>query len=159
MGQLDMSGRGRIGIAGAIWVFYGLVLFLGHRIGRAGMVRLLLAIIVVHLVVDYTLKPWVTRPRPPLVMPDMHVIGEIPETWSFPSGHAAHAAAGALVLTSTYPNATAAWLTWLAAAGVGVARVYLGVHYPLDALAGAAIGLFWGAAALRVPLPKPHRIQ
>jgi undecaprenyl-diphosphatase len=149
----------RVGIAGVIWIVYGLVLFLRHRIGRAGLIRLLLAIVVVHLVVDYALKPWVDRSRPPVAMPDLEAIGAIPETRSFPSGHTAHAVAGALVLTALYPSAAAAWLTWLAAAVVGLARVYLGVHYPLDAFAGAIVGLCCGAAALRVPLPGQHHVQ
>src|SRR5690606_32753391 len=86
-------------------------------------------------------------------MPGLPVFGTVPETPSFPSGHAANAVASAFVLTTAYPRTAAVWFTWLAAAIVGVARVYLGVHYPLDALAGAVVGLCCGAVARGMPLP------
>jgi undecaprenyl-diphosphatase len=64
---------------------------------------------------------------------------------SFPSGHAATSAAGALILAFLLGRA-GVWLGLLAVA-IGFSRVYVGVHYPLDVLAGAALGLAVGAAA------------
>ena len=57
---------------------------------------------------------------------------------SFPSGHAATSAAGALVLALTVRR----WIPFLVllAAGIAFSRVYVGVHYPLDVLGGAIIG-------------------
>jgi undecaprenyl-diphosphatase len=144
----------RVGIGGGIWLAGGLLLFLTHRISRGGFVRLILAIVLVHLVVDYTLKPSVGRLRPPVAVSGLHVIGDVPPTPSFPSGHAANSVAAALVLATAWRKRTAHWVIWIGAALVGVARVYLGVHYPLDAAAGAIVGLLCGAAALVVPLPQ-----
>jgi membrane-associated phospholipid phosphatase len=84
------------------------------------------------------LKIVVGRPRPfrtlaeadPLLRGDVHS--------SFPSGHAATSFAGALVLAYLFRRALP-WLVVLAA-GIAFSRVYVGVHYPLDVLAGAALG-------------------
>jgi len=65
---------------------------------------------------------------------------------SFPSGHAATSAAGAVVLAYLLGR----WGLWLGilAAAVCYSRVYIGVHYPLDVLAGALVGALVGLAAV-----------
>ena len=62
----------------------------------------------------------------------------IPHSHSFPSGHTATAVAGAIVLSVFAPRA--APLFALLAAGVAYSRLYVGAHYPLDVVGGAAIG-------------------
>ena len=92
------------------------------------------------------LKLAFARPRPDLVTPLTQVL-----TLSFPSGHAALSAIcyltlGALLAQTQTSRAirihfiaTAMVLTLL----VGVSRIYLGVHYPTDVLAGWCIGIAW----------------
>ena len=85
------------------------------------------------LIVDL-LKVIVARPRPL----DWHNLT------SFPSGHSASIFALATVLALNYPRWR--WVFWLVASLVGVSRVVVGAHYPLDVLAGSAIG--FGTASL-----------
>jgi undecaprenyl-diphosphatase len=106
-------------------------------------------------------KDLLARPRPTLLDPVAHGAG-----FSFPSGHAAGAAAvyGALVVLAL-PHAARWAKALLVAAGalllcaVAASRVLLGVHYPSDVAAGAVLGLAWvGAAALLVTRFKPEGV-
>lgn len=78
----------------------------------------------------------------------------LPVSHSFPSGHAFFAASflgGLAVLVSgRVRNKVLRWAVWLGAIAlvllIGVSRVYLGVHYPSDVLAGYAAATIWVAA-------------
>ena len=97
--------------------------------------------------VSYAVRQAIGRDRPPLKFPDPHPLVGVPSSGSFPSGHSASSFACAALL---------AWLTPLPkvplfalAALIAFSRVYNGVHYPLDVLGGAALGLLV-ATALRL---------
>jgi undecaprenyl-diphosphatase len=62
----------------------------------------------------------------------------IPHSHSFPSGHTATAFAGATVLSVLAPRFAPAFV--VLALAIAYSRLYLGVHFPLDILGGAAIG-------------------
>ena len=100
------------------------------------------------------LKAAVDRPRPFERIPEADpLIGGIIGN-SFPSGHAATSAAGALVLSLVAPRA-APYFALLAGA-IAFSRIYVGVHYPLDVLAGALLGFAVAGAvlaAVRLLLP------
>lgn len=68
----------------------------------------------------------------------------------FPSGHTASAFALALVLSAHYKKKIMSVIFLLAALLVGYSRIYLAMHFPVDVLAGAFIGSFFGAGALFV---------
>jgi undecaprenyl-diphosphatase len=91
------------------------------------------------------------RPRPPLRYPEPAPLIPAPHTASFPSGHATTSFACAATLARFAPRRVAV-LLYVLAALIAYSRVYVGVHYPLDVLGGAVLGLLI-AIALR-PLPE-----
>jgi membrane-associated phospholipid phosphatase len=87
------------------------------------------------------IKDIVDRHRPPLSM-DLEALVGLPGSPSFPSGHAMSAFAVAAAIAVLAPRTR--WLVFGVAAVIGFSRVYLGVHYWIDVLAGAALGLAIG---------------
>ena len=105
------------------------------------------------IVVSTLLKLGFDRPRPDLVPHGSHVY-----TKSFPSGHSMMAAVtyltlGALLARIQRRRSQRAYIliiACLATLAVGASRVYLGVHWPTDVLAGWAVGSAWAAACWTV---------
>ncbi|MFJ9965374.1 bifunctional phosphatase PAP2/diacylglycerol kinase family protein [Streptomyces avermitilis] len=131
---------------GRLWLGTAAVLATADgRTARRAAVRGVGSLALASLTVN-TVAKWATRrPRPLLdLVPQIRHLTRQPHTTSFPSGHSASAAAFAtgVALESTGYGALVAPL----AAAVAFSRVYVGVHYPGDVLAGMAIGV--GAAAL-----------
>ena len=85
------------------------------------------------------LKVWIERDRPAVADPDPETLVELPATYTFPSGHATVAFACATVLALAVPRL--AWPLFVLAGLISFSRVYVGVHYPFDVLAGAVLGV------------------
>lgn len=152
------------GVGATVWyaiALVGLVRASRHRPDRhagyshvAGACwRAILAISIALALVDGVVKPLVRRDRPFVNGPAPSALAWRPTTSSFPSGHAASSAAGALTLARAFPPATVP-LTVLAVL-IAFSRVGLGMHYTGDVLAGALLGLAVAAfVSPRVP-PRP----
>jgi undecaprenyl-diphosphatase len=82
-----------------------------------------------------------SRPRVPTLIPEPH-------SHSFPSGHAASSFACAVVLAACLPRWRVAF--YVLAALIAFSRAYVGVHYPLDVIAGSVWGVVIGLAVLDV---------
>jgi undecaprenyl-diphosphatase len=85
------------------------------------------------------LKALVDRPRPPLRYSEPKTLVALPHDASFPSGHAATSFAAATMLVFAFPRL--APFLYVLAAAVAFSRVYVGVHYPLDVIGGAVLGV------------------
>jgi membrane-associated phospholipid phosphatase len=123
---------------------FGALALWSHRARGALWARFFMVVMVGALALDNILKPLVGRPRPVLDQ----LVGGRGE--SFPSGHTA--ATTALLFAVAYyltsgraPRARA--LIWAAASRgsllMGATRVYLGVHWPTDVIAGMVLGAGW----------------
>lgn len=110
----------------------------------AGMIAALIATVGTHVP-----KNLLDIPRPAAVLGDaVHVIGHVLKSGSFPSGHTVTAFTLAAVLGG---HARSRWL--LAgllglASLIGLSRIAVGAHWPLDVLGGAAVGWLSGLAGL-----------
>ena len=85
--------------------------------------------------------------------PRVHTLIAEPHSYSFPSGHTASSLACAVVLCSLAPRLRVP--LYVLAALIGLSRVYVGVHYPLDVLGGALWGFVVGTAILSLEDARP----
>jgi PAP2 superfamily len=95
----------------------------------------------------FALKDLVERTRPFVAHPEIDPLYVVHSS-SFPAGHAATAVAGATLLSYIAPKGAFAFV--LLAAAIGYSRVYVGVHYPGDVLAGALVGAVVGCIAIGI---------
>lgn len=132
----------------AVAVVIALVIFLRLKWRRAAI--WLLLTVACGLVLELTLKYAYHRPRP------APFFGAVPHTYSFPSGHSlmSFCIYGVLagLLSHRIRSAAVRIMVWILAAAlvaaIGVSRIYLGMHYPSDVIAGYLAAAVWVSALL-----------
>ncbi|WP_409331677.1 bifunctional phosphatase PAP2/diacylglycerol kinase family protein [Trujillonella humicola] len=138
-----------------LWFGVGALLATRKGAPRRAAIRGAGSLVVTSSVVNALLKQVFGRRRPDLSLLGEHrLLRRSLTTHSFPSGHAASAAAFATGVAMESPLAGAALAP--VAAAVGYSRVHVGVHYPGDVVAGFAVGTAVAAAGRRWWAVRPR---
>ncbi|MEG0764615.1 MAG: phosphatase PAP2 family protein [Pseudoflavonifractor sp.] len=148
----------KLGNLGLIWIALALLMLCFKKTRRAGVLGLC-ALALGAICTNGILKHLVGRPRPWLSVEGLtHLIVEN-DPLSFPSGHTCAAFAAAGVWFKTLPKRWMGILALVLAALMGFSRLYLGVHFPSDVLAGMLVGLGCAWAVLRIDRAVELRIK
>ena len=120
---------------GPLYVLTGLVfLFLQHW----DLAKLMALSFLIERTCYMLFKRMFKRNRPPEAIPGFKSVVEPSDRFSFPSGHTSAAFLVACIFTFFFPWVGLILVPW--ALSVAMARVVLGVHFPSDVVAGAAMG-------------------
>ncbi|HEY7774872.1 MAG TPA: phosphatase PAP2 family protein [Marinagarivorans sp.] len=120
---------------GPFYVLAGLSFMLAEH---WSLVKLLAIGFVLERTLYFIFKNAFKRNRPPEAIPGYISVIKPSDKFSFPSGHTSAAFLVAVAVSWAFPFM--AWILFPWAISVGIARVMLGVHFPTDTLAGAALG-------------------
>jgi len=139
----DATSLGGLTIVALISVITVGILIITHR---RFVLRVFLISVILGGVSDLILKEIFSRQRPSVVLHLVQV-----NTFGFPSGHATmsvviYFSIVLIVIYSGVNKKLKTYLLWTAVFLVliiGISRIYLGVHYPTDILAGWSLGMFW----------------
>ena len=147
-------GLSLIGTAGVAWIAMApLAAFLGGRPPLRAFAFTAATVWGADLAAQ-GLKALVDRPRPSEVLPQVDPLVGGTVGSSFPSGHSATSAAGAICLWLLLPKALPVFAA--VAAGIAFSRIYVGVHYPSDVLVGLAVGAAFALAFIALTGGRRH---
>jgi undecaprenyl-diphosphatase len=147
--RLSMVAASRLG-DWPLWLVSALVFL------AVGASRLRLAVlaatsaIAASVALFVLLKNLIGRPRPCEVWDELPCLLRAPDRFSFPSGHTMTAFAAATAYAELVPELLLVFLP--AALLIGASRVFLGLHYPTDVLAGALLGAGLGTLSGQIIL-------
>jgi undecaprenyl-diphosphatase len=139
------------------WFLVLLVLLCGFWVFKrrqravAGLLCLALTLAVTDAGSSQIIKPLIARERPSQAGVPTQLRTHRHSGLSFPSNHATNIFGAATVLSALFPPATLLW--YFFALLIALSRVYVGVHFPLDVLGGALLGVSVGWLMSRKLLP------
>ena len=127
-----------LGDGGFIWICFTVTLFFWPQY-RSIAIMTAVSIMISLLLGNFLIKNLVRRPRPFITLQQFDLLIKTPPGYSFPSSHTAvsFAAAGVLARLGFWQAVVAFVIAIL----IGLSRIYLRVHYPLDVLVGIVLGL------------------
>jgi undecaprenyl-diphosphatase len=135
-----------------VFVVVGVILAAAWR--RPWFLVLLLAADFAADGLSLALRQTIGRERPPLVYPEPKPLVDVPHSGAFPSGHASAAFACATVFAWASPRLRVP--AFVLAAAIAWSRVYVGVHWPLDVLGGAVLGVLVSITLLKLSANPPR---
>ena len=127
-----------LGDKGLFWIVLSLLLLIKKSTRKTGFLSLL-SLLITFLIVNVCMKNGFARIRPYETLTDLLLLIEKQSDFSFPSGHSASSFASAVVLFKRLPKRYGIPILILAVL-IAFSRIYMGVHYPTDILAGILIG-------------------
>ena len=142
-----MRGITTLGNGGMFWIALTVLLLIFRRTRRIG-VCCAASMLLTLLVVNLCIKPLAARTRPYELIQGLEILVARPHDFSFPSGHSANSLTCAWAIFRLAPKKYGVPALVLAVL-IALSRLYVGVHYPTDVLAGAAIGIALSEIALR----------
>jgi len=135
---ITQLGNGFLTLALSAFFFYGFYRVTGVK--ETDTMVLIAGAAVFSTALVHLLKNIFARERPFKGLEDVQVLGPVLCFSSFPSGHTVSAFALAVVLAVKFP--ALAFLFYGVAFLVGISRIYVGAHYPLDVSVGSLVGIF-----------------
>ena len=137
-----------LGNGGMIWIAATILLLIPKKTRKVGIISGV-ALLGSEIVNNNLIKELVQRPRPYVTFSDLQILIPTPSEFSFPSGHASGSFAAASVFYSNLPKKFGVPAVILAGL-IGLSRLYVGVHYPTDVIAGMIVGILlsYGAELL-----------
>lgn len=115
------------------------LLIFGKKKGRIVIVLLALGITLSDQICNSVLKPLIGRMRPCNTLENVHLLIGCTKAFSFPSSHATNIFTGMSIFSFVYPRLK--FPLYAVAVLVAYSRVYVGVHYPFDVVAGTVLGI------------------
>jgi len=134
-----MKAASFLGDDGMIWIAVTVVLLLLPRTRRGGL-DVLLSLSMTIVLNNLVLKNLIARPRPYWVLPELELIVKPLSSYSFPSGHSFSGFAAATAITLAFGKKLGI-PAYILAALIALSRIYVGIHFPSDVLAGAVLGV------------------
>lgn len=128
-----------LGNGGFIWVTTSIILLISKKTRKAGVLSIC-SLLLCYVTNDLIIKKLVARERPFNQFSDVIPLIKKPVDFSFPSGHSASSFASAGILFR-YLDKKYGILAIVFATLIAFSRLYLGVHFPSDVIAGVIIGL------------------
>lgn len=137
-----------LGNDGMIWIAATILLLIPKKTRKVGIMSgvALLGSLIIN---NHIIKNIVQRPRPFVTFTDLQILIPTPSEFSFPSGHTASSFAAAGVFYSNLPKKFGVPAVILAGL-IGLSRLYVGVHYPTDVIAGIVMGILLSFMAERL---------